>query len=113
MRRGRAIEVEVLDPPGGSVVKPKWERRYVRVPWGWVKPLQKTERGATVNVALVILYEHWLAGEKPFPLSNRKVPWITRRTKWRALAELEAWGLIEVQRHARRSPWITCLKTKS
>ena len=112
-KRGRAIEVAVLDPPVGAVIKPNWERRYVKVPWDWVKQLRKAKLPSTFHVAHVILYEHWIKGGRPFPLSNQKVHWISRRTKWRALAELEALGLIAIKRHRRKSPWITCLRTKS
>jgi hypothetical protein len=113
MRRGRAIEVEVLDPPGGTVVKPKWEQRFVKRPWDWVKQLRTAKLPSTSAVADVLLYEHWIKGGRPFPLSNKKVPWMNRRMKWRALAELEALGLITVERHPRRSPWITCLTAKT
>jgi hypothetical protein len=111
-KRGKAIRVEVLNPPAGTIVKPKWERRYVQVPWDWVKQLRKAKRLSTVHLAHEILYEHWLHGGRAFPLSNKKVSWLSRRTKWNGLTELEALDLVTIKRKPRRSPWITCHQAK-
>jgi hypothetical protein len=110
-KRGRAIEIETLDRPG--VLRPKWERRHVQVPWFWVEQLRKVRLPSTHDVANVILYEYWRRGRRAFPLSNKKVSWTSRRTKWRALAELEALGLIAIERKPRQSPWITCYHVKT
>jgi hypothetical protein len=87
--------------------KPRaWRRFYVQVPWLWVERLQSARRTSTYKLALLLLYESWRSGGKPIVLSNvlTAAEGLTPRAKWRALAELERLGLIEVQRHQGRSP---------
>jgi hypothetical protein len=96
-----------VDP--ARVAKPnpkKWRRQFVRVPWSWVERLQKAKRVSTYRLALVLVYEHWRTGERPIALSNvfAHAEGLSRRSKWRALAELESLGLIQVKRHRRRAP---------
>jgi hypothetical protein len=113
MRNGRAIEVEVHDPPAGSVLKPKWQKRYVQVPWRWVEKLRSAKQPSTINLAIALLYEHWIRGGRVIALSNKKAGWMSSRSKWRALAELEALDLIAVERKRGRSPRITCQGVKT
>jgi hypothetical protein len=84
----------------------KWRRQYVRVPWAWVECLQAARRVSTYRLALVLVYESWRCGGRPIVLSNMlsKAEGLSRRSKWNALAELEALGLVRVRRRPRRSP---------
>jgi hypothetical protein len=87
----------------------KWKRRFVNVPWEWVEPLRLATSGSTHSLAQLLLYEHWHNGGRPIALSNVlamlvKMP---RRTKARALAELERLALVEVVRRRGRSPMVT------
>jgi hypothetical protein len=97
-----------IDPE--RVAKPakpkKWRRQFVRVPWAWVECLQKAKRVSTYRLALVLVYEHWRTGGRPVALSNvfAHAEGLSRRSKWRAIAELESLGLIRVTRHQRRAP---------
>jgi|SRR5438046_2759436 hypothetical protein len=84
----------------------KWRRQFVRVPWHWVECLQTTRRVGTYRLALVLLYEHWRTGGRPIALSNvfALAEGLPARTKWRALAELEGRGLVQVKRRRRHAP---------
>jgi hypothetical protein len=81
----------------------KWRRQYVRVPWAWVERLQAARRVSTYRLALVLVYESWRSGGRPIVLSNMlsKAEGLSRRSKWNALAELEALGLVRVKRRPR------------
>ena len=89
----------------------KWRREYVRVPWEWVERLQSSRCVGTYRLALVLLYEFWRTGERPVVLSNASAQagGLPRRSKWRALAELEGLGLVRVERASRKSPRVTPL----
>jgi hypothetical protein len=84
----------------------KWRRQFVRVPWSWVERLQEAKRISTYRLALVLVYEHWRTGGRPITLSNvfTHAEGLSRRSKWRAIAELESLGLVQVKRHKRRAP---------
>jgi hypothetical protein len=92
----------------------KWRREFVRVPWGWVEHLREAKRISTYRLALVLLYEHWRTGGRPIVLSNVGVrpEELTRYSKWRALAELQALGLIQVETRSRKSPRIVLRHTQ-
>jgi hypothetical protein len=105
-----AFELEQLRIDPERVIKPvkpkKWRRHFVRVPWTWVERLQKAKRVSTYRLALLLVYEHWRTGARPVVLSNvfTQAEGLSRRSKWRAIAELESLGLIQVKRHQRRAP---------
>jgi hypothetical protein len=84
----------------------KWRRQYVRFPWAWVERLQAAKRVSSYRLALLLVYEHWRTGGRAIVLSNvlSKAEGLSRRSKWNALAELEAVGLVRVERRPRRSP---------
>jgi hypothetical protein len=86
--------------------KPKKRRQhFVRVPWMWMEKLIGC-RGQTLRVAFVVLYLDWKAKGQPVKLANGmpQMAGVSRRAKWRALADLEKLGLISVERRARKSP---------
>ena len=87
----------------------KWRRQYVQVPWTWVERLQSAKRISTYRLALVLVYESWRLGGRPITLSNVSAlaEGLSRRSKWRSLAELEQLGLIEVERHRRHAPRVS------
>jgi hypothetical protein len=86
----------------------KRHERFVMVPWAWVERLARARFTATYRVALHILYRHWEGGGEPFTLSNGAVAMggVGRRAKWRALRELEQFGLITIERRKRKTPLI-------
>jgi hypothetical protein len=104
-----AFNLARLRLPGNFRAKPrpkKWRRQYVQVPWGWVERLQAAKRISTYRLALVLVYESWRLGGRPIVLSNvfTLTEGLSRRSKWRSLAELERLGLIKVDRRRRRAP---------
>jgi hypothetical protein len=104
------LDLEQLRIAPERVTKPakpkRWRRHFVRVPWPWVERLQKAKRVSTYRLALVLIYEQWRTGGRPVALSNvlAHAEGLSRRSKWRAIAELENLGLIQVKRHRRRAP---------
>jgi len=109
-----ALRVDQADPrfqrkPGK---RKKWRRQYVQFPWAWVERLQAAKRISTYRLALLLVYESWRSGGKPIVLSNvlSTAEGLSRRSKWRALAELEALGLVEIERQQRRSPRLVLRK---
>jgi hypothetical protein len=84
----------------------KWRRQFVRVPWQWVESLRDAKCIGSYRLAMLLLYESWRLGGRPITLSNVSTlnEGLPRRTKWRALTELESLGLIEVRRRRRHAP---------
>src|SRR5262245_1463276 len=83
-------------------------RQFIKVPWTWVERLAAARHIATYRVALHVLYRNWKGGSRPFTLANGALAaeGVARGTKWRALRELEALGLISIERRPKRSPII-------
>ena len=91
--------------------KKKWRRRFIKVPWSWVDRLKTSNRGATYRVALHLIYAHWRAGGRPIHLANITLAeeGVNRRAKWRALGELERFGLVKIERRSRKAPLVTLI----
>lgn len=101
-------------PPEQVLVSSRTPRRiakrrehFIQVPFGWLERLD----GAAAKVyalALHLLYLNWRNKGQAFRLPNGMllVDGISRRTKWRALVELERRGLISIERRPRKSPLI-------
>jgi hypothetical protein len=96
---------------GAKARKKGWQRKFIRVPWVRVERLKATKRAVTYRLALFLIYEHWRGGGRPIRLSNVMLAGdgVDRRSKWRALRELESFGLVRVERRARKSPLIALL----
>jgi hypothetical protein len=92
----------------------KRREQFVMVPMRWREMLGAMPRASGIihQVALHVLYLHWKNQGKPFKLPNGLLHYdgIDRRAKWRALADLERRGLIEISRRSRRSPIIHALQ---
>jgi hypothetical protein len=71
--------------------------------------LRNAKHASTFKVALFLLHRTWETKRHAIRLSNTAVPGLARRSKSRALEELEALGLVVVERQIRRSPLITVL----
>jgi len=89
-------------------------RDFTIVPRSWSDRL-KSAGARHVNaykLAMYLLYQHWRTGGRPLTLTNVALTGtgVTRRSKWRALRELERLGLIEVKSRRRRSPIVSLLK---
>jgi hypothetical protein len=105
-----SLRVDSVDPrfrqPQPPTRVKKWRRQFIKFPWTWATALQSATRVSTFKLALLLLYESWRMGGRPIVLSNilSQAEGLSRRSKWNALAELEALGLIRVERRKRRSP---------
>jgi hypothetical protein len=88
----------------------KRREHFVRMPWAWLERLDGAS-GQTYRVALCLLYLHWKGGGEPIKLANGmlRIDGVSRRTKWRALNDLERRGLITTERRPRQSPIIRVL----
>jgi hypothetical protein len=88
--------------------KHKREHHFIKMPWSWLERLSQVRNRASFLVILVVLYQHWKHKSRPFTLRNSTVSefGITRWQKWTALGELEALGLITVDRRDRKAPLI-------
>ena len=85
----------------------KRRKKFIMVPLGWVEKLEGCS-GHTYHVALHLLYLHWTSHGKPIQVANGMLRYdgVSRRSKWRALTQLEQRGLIIIERRNRRSPII-------
>ena len=102
-----------VETPASARRQARRQREFIMVPLPWADRLSKSTRRATVFVALHLLRLDWKSKGAPVALSNLGLAeWgVSRREKWRALAELEALELIVVERLNSKSPRVTLLKT--
>jgi hypothetical protein len=88
---------------------------YKRWPDVWVGKLRKGRHAAAWTVASRLLELDWQQYGRPFeegePITLGNT-WLSEngvspRSKWRALDELQSWGLVHVKHRPRKSPLIT------
>ena len=109
MHHGRRIKIERLN----ADTPPKRKKRepFALMPLAMAANMYKAINlpGATVVVALT--YLAWKAEGKPFSFSNELLTryGVSRSTKHRALAKLEAAGLIRQKQRGKEAPVITVL----
>jgi hypothetical protein len=111
-RHGKRIEVETLP----SKAKPSKARQreadlFVKVPLKWANAATRAIRSRQSFVLIWILHLAWRAKSPTFALSNTALVryGVGRETKRRALAKLQAAGLIAVQRLPGRATIVTLL----
>ena len=90
----------------------KRRKNFVMVPINWWEKLEDCRSAKTILLAIYLLYLHWKNRGKPFKLPNGMLEYdgTSRRTKWRALPDLEQRGLITVERRPRKSPIVKLLR---
>jgi hypothetical protein len=95
----------------GSERRPRRQDLFVMVPLEWMHRLAGAHTAATCTVALHLLFRAFQERQQTIKLANRLLAslGVSRWQKWRALAELEAMGLISVEHRERKSPIITLL----
>jgi hypothetical protein len=99
-----------LEPRLGAKAPPPRRGGFIAVPYGWEYRLREAKRGAVVYpVALYILRRDWETDRAPVKVSNVAMErlGLSRQSKWRALKELEALGLIHVQEAYGKNPVVT------
>jgi hypothetical protein len=111
LRNGRQIAVEPVEVKGLRPMKRRWTRAFALMPLKETASMFGAMNQPKAMVATVLRYQAWRARGKPFALSNALLAkyGVHRNTKYRALAEFEAAGLIQVERRGRRAPMITLL----
>ena len=84
-------------------------QQFVLVPWTWIERLAQSQSANTYRVALTLLFLHWKGNGDPIKLANGMlaIDGVSRSSKWRALSELERFGLITISRRHKKSPIIT------
>jgi len=87
----------------------KRRRQFIKVPFTWYERLSAARHIATYRVALYVLHLHWKHDGQSFPLANGMLTMdgVNRFRKSDGLRELEALGLVKVDRRQRKSPVIT------
>jgi len=107
VRHDRRIEVESLE----TDIKPRQRTEpFVKVPLSWAVKAAKATKTKKALVWIELLYVSWKTRTTTFPLSNKRLNGVTRYTKYRALRELEAEGLITVKRQCKKAPVVTLIR---
>lgn len=89
----------------------KQREHFAMMPMAWWEKLDGAS-GRAWQMAWYLLYKDWKDKGGPVKLPNGMANYlgIQRRTKWRALAELERRGLVAIDRRPKKSPLVQCLK---
>jgi hypothetical protein len=90
--------------------KPPRRRGFIAVPYAWEYRLRVAQAsGATYALAHYILRKDWETDTLPVKITNKAMDrlGLSRHSKWRALNQLEALGLIKVQRAYGKNPVVT------
>lgn len=114
-----ALHVDPADPSllvKRAAVPPKILKRrdqFILVPMVWFEKLAGAS-DRTHRVALYLLHLDWKGRGEPIELANGmlRICGVSRQSKWRALADLERRGLVEIERRPRRSPVVRLMSTK-
>jgi hypothetical protein len=90
------------------------KEQFVMLPMCWKDRLRQAQHAGSLKLALHLHYLAWKTGERSIQLSNAVAndAGVTRRSKWRALSELDQLGLVVLERRGRRSPIVTILIRK-
>jgi hypothetical protein len=82
---------------------------FVKVPLWWFEQATRATKTQQAFVAVWLLHLRWKAGNTTFPLPNGRLVerGAGRKAKARALASLEAAGLITVERRPWKTPTVT------
>jgi hypothetical protein len=100
-------------PPGEVNITPKrpGKGHFVMLPLEWMERLESARYIATPKVAHRLLHQSFKDRRHVIRLANGvlALKGVSRDQKWRALGELEALGLISIERRPRKSPIVTLL----
>jgi hypothetical protein len=111
------LRIKDLPPLNPAVAKPRrqQQREFIMVTQEQSDRLDKAANLGTERVFRHLLFLTWrewrTRAGKPVTLANAELArkGVDRRTKWRALLELEALGLIRMERRYKKSPIVTVL----
>jgi hypothetical protein len=109
IRDGKRIAVEELE----TDVKPKKRKSksFGKVPLMWGSKAAKALKTPRALILALLMHSAWRAKGEPFTFSNvaLKKYGVSRWVKGRALAILEAAGLIKVEHQPGQSPTVTII----
>jgi hypothetical protein len=90
-------------------VKRKKVDPFVKVPLWWIAEATKLTRTPAALVCIHLLHASWKAKNLTFPLPNGRLKkeGVSREIKRRVLRDLEAGGLITVERRSCKTPIVT------
>ncbi len=102
----RLAELQAAAPVKRKKVEP-----FVKVPLWWAAEAAKATRSPTTTVLVELLYRSWKAKSLTFPLPNGRLNknGVSRKVKCRVLRDLEAAGLIKVERRSGKTPPVTLM----
>jgi hypothetical protein len=112
VRHGRRIEVETINTGANpSKVRRREADLFIKVPLQWAAAAAKATKTSKALVWLLLRHMAWQTKSSTFPFPNGMLRrhGVTRETKRRALAELEAAGLISVRRRHGRASIVTLI----
>jgi hypothetical protein len=100
----RLAELEAAAP-----VKRKKAEAFVKVPLWWAEAATKAVGAPDAMVCIYLLHTSWKVKSLTFPLLNGRLKrmGVSREVKRRVLRDLEAAGLITVERRSRKTPIVT------
>jgi hypothetical protein len=114
IRDGRRIEVETLNA-GVTISNTRRldHKAFAMVPLEWGAKAAKATNTTKAMVWIMLLHASWEANNVSFSFSNSRLKraGVTRYTKYRALKELQAGGLITVEPNRGKAPTVTILKS--
>jgi hypothetical protein len=90
-------------------MKRKKTEPFVKVPLWWIAEAMRLTRTPAALVCIHLLYASWKARSLTFPFPNGRLKkvGVSREIKRRVLHDLEAGGLIKVERRSRKTPIVT------
>ena len=113
-RHGKRIEVETL-PFEAQPSKARWREAdlFSKMPLQWSNAAARAIGSRQCFVLIWLFHLAWKSKSATFGLSNTALAryGVSRETKRRALAKLEAAGLIKAERRRGRATIVTLLKT--
>ena len=89
----------------------KKAEQFVKVPWWWMVEAAKLTHTPAALVCIHLLYAAWKTKSLTFPLPNVTLrrAGVSREIKRRVLRDLEAGGLILVERRSGKTPIVTLI----
>src|SRR5262245_45858424 len=109
IRQGERIVVETIK--SGATFSRHRANSFAQVPLGWAAAAAKATKTPRAMVWVLLQHMAWQNNGLAFPISNAALAryGVSREVKRRALAALEASGLIRVERQHGRAPVVTLI----
>jgi hypothetical protein len=110
-RHGRRIAVETLNPDPPTKIRRRREDAFVQVPLAVATRAAAAMKSPKMMIWLYLLYRAWQTKSTTVTVSTDALIayGVNRRTKSRALRQLEVAGLITIKRASRRTPVVTLI----